>query len=201
MIPPPVTVHSLEPTGYTGGRIYLRMVHAALQDVATLHTLPDPKRSYRHRRWRKLRHLAALTPRVRALRHAEGVFVWDDLSVLLFTADMRRRTVFVLHHHDRLHYDSQPVEPLLWKALPAALRECAAVVCVSPYWARRRARHGIRAQVVHNTYDTDVLAAVRAEDRDALRCRFALPDDRLLVYVGKPVSAPATTPSAPAPDT
>jgi hypothetical protein len=180
-------VHSLDPTGWTGGRVYLRMVHAELHDVATLHTLPDPKRGYRHRRWRKLRHLAELAPRIRALRHADGVLIWDDLSVLQFTADMRSRTVFVLHHHDPLHYDSWPIEPLLWRALPAALRKCAAVVCVSPYWARHLARHRIDAHVIPNAYDTNTIAAVRGEDRAQLRRRFALPGDRLLVYVGKAV--------------
>ena len=182
-----VPVHSLEPTGGTGGRVYLRAVHAALRDSATLHTLPDFKRRYGHRRWRKLRHLAALAPRIHRLGDADGIFVWDDLSVLLFTPAMRRRTIFIFHHHDPLQHDSDPIEPLLWAALPRALRDCAAVVCVSPYWARQLARHHVTARVIHNAYDTSAIAAIRREDRDRLRRRFDLPADRLLVYVGKPV--------------
>lgn len=182
-----MTVYSLEPTGWTGGRIYLRMIHDAIRDTARIVTLPDLKRGYRRRRWRKLRHLAALTPRIRELRDARGVFVWDDLSLLCFTPAMRRHTIFVFHHHDPLHYDSAPIEPLLWRALFAALRECAAVVCVSPYWAKLLAAHGIHAQVIYNAFDLSTLDAIRAEDRRELRHQFGLPDDRTLVYVGKAV--------------
>lgn len=181
------TVYSLEPTGWTGGRIYLRMIHEALDDEARIVTLPDLKRGYRRRRWRKLRHLASLAPHIRGLRHTRGLFVWDDLSLLWFTPEMRRRTIFVFHHHDPLHYDSAPVEPLLWRALFAALRECAAVVCVSPYWAAQLAAHGIAARVVYNAFDVATLDAIRAEDRVGLRQRFGLPTDRTLVYVGKAV--------------
>lgn len=115
------------------------------------------------------------------------MFVWDDLSLLWFTPAMRRRTIFVFHHHDPLHYDSAPVEPLLWRALFAALRECAAVVCVSPYWAGQLAARGIPAQVIYNAFDLTMLHAVRAEHRHGLRYRFGLPTDRRLVYVGKAV--------------
>ncbi|MGH4018613.1 MAG: glycosyltransferase [Pseudonocardiaceae bacterium] len=181
------TVYSLEPTGWTGGRIYLRTIHDAVRDMARIVTLPDLKRGYRRRRWRKLRHLTALAPRIRRLRDAGGVFVWDDLSLLWFTPAMRRRTIFVFHHHDPLHYDSAPIEPLLWRALFAALRDCAAVVCVSPYWAGQLATRGIPAQVIYNAFDLRVLDAVRAEDRQELRHRFGLPTDRTLVYVGKAV--------------
>lgn len=182
-----VTVYSLEPTGWTGGRIYLRMIHDALRGMARVVTLPDLKRGYRRRRWRKLRHLAALTPRVRKLRDARGVFVWDDLSVLCFTPAMRRRTIFIFHHHDPLHYDSAPIEPLLWRALFAVLRECAAVVCVSPYWAGQLAARGVPAQVIYNAFDVPTLDTVRAEDPDDLRRQFGLRTDRTLVYVGKAV--------------
>jgi len=182
-----VTVYSLEPTGWTGGRIYLRMIHDAIRDMARLVTLPDPKRGYRRRRWRKLRHLAALTPRVRRLRDESGVFVWDDLSLLCFTPAMRRRTIFVFHHHDPLHYDSAPIEPLLWRALFAALGNCAAVVCVSPYWAGQLAARGIPAHVIYNAFDLPTLDTIRAENRRELRHRFGLPHDRTLVYVGKAV--------------
>jgi len=182
-----MTVYSLEPTGWTGGRIYLRMIHDAIRDTARVVTLPDLKRGYRRRRWRKLRHLAALAPRIRKLRDARGVFVWDDLSLLCFTPAMRRRTIFVFHHHDPLHYDSAPIEPLLWRALFAALRECAAVVCVSPYWARQLTARGIPARVIYNAFDLPTLDTIRAESRDDLRHRFGLPNDRTLVYVGKAV--------------
>lgn len=182
-----VTVYSLVPTGWTGGRVYLRMIHDAIRDIAHIVTLPDLKRGYQRRRWRKLRHLAALTPHIRALRDARGVFVWDDLSLLCFTPAMRRRTIFVFHHHDPLHYDSAPVEPLLWRALFPALRECAAVVCVSPYWASQLAARGIHAQLIYNAFDLALLDTIRSEDPGALRSRFRLPTDRTLVYVGKAV--------------
>ncbi len=126
-------------------------------------------------------------PHIRKLRDARGVLVWDDLSLLCFTPAMRRRTIFVFHHHDPLHYDSAPVEPLLWRALFAALRECAAVVCVSPYWAEQLAAHGIPAHVVYNAFDLPTLDTIRAENRDEMRRRFGLPNDRTLVYVGKAV--------------
>ncbi|MFJ4697556.1 hypothetical protein ACIP5N_05235 [Streptomyces sp. NPDC088768] len=86
-------------------------------------------RSNRVRRWRKLRHLARLAPTVRALDAAPGVFVWDDLSLLLFTPRMRARTVFVLHHYEPLQHDSAPLEALLWERLFGMLSQCAAVVC------------------------------------------------------------------------
>lgn len=95
--------------------------------------------------------------------------------------------MFVFHHHDPAHYDSAPVEPLLWSALFTALRDCAAVVCVSPYWATYLARHGVHARIIHNAFDTAVLDEVRGEDRADLRARFELPDDRILLYVGKAV--------------
>ena len=187
MIADQPAIYTLEPTGWTGGRVYLRMIHAAARDIAPVVTLPDLKRSYQRRRWRKLRHLTALVPHIRTLRAARGVFVWDDLSLLWFTAAMRRRTIFVFHHHDQLHYDSAPVEPLLWRALFAALGECAAVVCVSPHWAEQLAAHGVPAQVIYNAFDMPIFDAIRAEDRQELRHRFELPTDRTLVYVGKAV--------------
>jgi ABC-type transport system involved in cytochrome c biogenesis ATPase subunit len=125
----------MEPAGWTGGRIYLRMIYDVARRIAPVVTPPDLKRGYPRRRCRKMRHLAALAPAIHALRDARGVFVWDDLSLLWFTPAMRHRTIFVFHHHDPLHYDSAPIEPLLWQALFAALRQCATVVCVSPYWA------------------------------------------------------------------
>mgnify|MGYP000706826329 CR=1 FL=1 len=57
------TVYTLEPTGWTGGRAYMRMIHTALDGRWDIRTIPDHKRSYNRRRWRKLRHLAALVQR------------------------------------------------------------------------------------------------------------------------------------------
>jgi glycosyltransferase involved in cell wall biosynthesis len=185
-------IYSMEPVGWTGGRVYLRMIHNMAARIAPVVTLPDLKRGYPTRRWRKLRHLAALAPAIRPLRHARGIFVWDDLSLLWFTPAMRRRTIFVFHHQDPLHYDSAPVEPLLWHGLFAALRQCASVVCVSPYWAAYLAVRGIRAQVIYNSFDLPAFDAVRAEDRQELRRQFGLPTDRILIYVGKAVHGKGT---------
>jgi hypothetical protein len=41
--------------------------------------------------------------------------------------------------------------------------------------------------VIYNSFDLPTLNAVRAEDRQALRPKFGLPADRMLVYVGKAV--------------
>jgi glycosyltransferase involved in cell wall biosynthesis len=155
--------------------------------MARIVLLPDPKRSDQRRRLRKIRHLAALAPLICNLHEAPGIFVWDDLSLLWFTRPMRRRTIFVFHHHDPQQYDSMPIEPLLWQALFSALRECWTVVCVSPHWAKRLAVHGIDARLIYNAFDLEVVDSVRAEDRALLRQRFALPVDRVVVYVGKAV--------------
>ncbi len=125
-------VYSMEPVGRTGGRVYLRMLHEATADDVEWRTIPDHKRTYRVRRWRKLRHLARLAPTIRALDSTTGTFVWDDLSLLLFTPEMRARTVFLLHHYEPLQHDSAPVEAMLWEHLFRALPQCAAVVCVAP---------------------------------------------------------------------
>lgn len=181
-------VHSLEPTGRTGGRAYLRMLHDVTADQYEWHTVPDYKRAYRARRWRKLRHLARLAPTVRDLQHAPGTFVWDDLSLLLFTPSMRARTVFVFHHYEPLQHDSAPLEARLWRRLFAVLPQCAAVVCVAPYWANfLRARGVPHVQVIYNASDLNEFDHVRALDRQLCRDEFGLTPDTIAVYVGKAV--------------
>ncbi|WP_037932545.1 glycosyltransferase [Streptomyces sp. SPB78] len=180
--------YSMEPVGRTGGRAYLRMLHEVTSAEVEWRTVPDHKRTYRVRRWRKLRHLTRLAPTVRALDAAPGVFVWDDLSLLLFTPRMRARTVFVLHHYEPLQHDSAPVEALLWERLFGMLPQCAAVVCVAPYWADfLRARGVGDVRVIHNAFDMTEIDRARAADRAACRAEFGLPPDTLAVYGGKAV--------------
>lgn len=181
-------VHSLEPTGRTGGRAYLRMIQDATADQYEWHTVPDYKRAYRTRRWRKLRHLARLAPTVRGLQHAPGTFVWDDLSLLLFTPSMRARTIFVFHHYEPLQHDSAPIEARLWQRLFTALSQCAAVVCVAPYWANfLRARGVPHVKVIYNAFDLTEFDHVRALDRQVCRAEFGLAPDAIAVYAGKAV--------------
>lgn len=52
-------IHSLAPTGHTGGRVYLRMLQQLTRERITWQNVPDFKRSDPDRRWRTMRHLAA----------------------------------------------------------------------------------------------------------------------------------------------
>ncbi|MFB4269649.1 hypothetical protein [Nonomuraea sp. GTA35] len=127
-------IHSLTPTGHTGGRVYLRMLQQLTSDEFTWRTIPDFKRSDQIRSWRTMRHLATIAPYIRALHDAPGVFVWDDLSLLFFTPAMRARTIFIFHHYEPLQHDASPIQAQLWQQLFSVLPQCAAVVCVAPYW-------------------------------------------------------------------
>ncbi|MFF2411384.1 glycosyltransferase [Streptomyces sp. NPDC058092] len=181
-------VYSMEPVGRTGGRVYLRMLHDATADDVEWRTVPDHKRTYRVRRWRKLRHLARLAPTIRAMDSATGSFVWDDLSLLLFTPAMRARTVFLLHHYEPLQHDSAPVEAVLWERLFQVLPQCAAVVCVAPYWADFLRARGVRnVQVIYNAFDMAEVERARGYDRAECRAEFGLPSGVIGVYAGKAV--------------
>lgn len=183
-----IVAHSLNPVGRTGGRAYLRMLHHVTAANVEWRTVPDYKRSYRTRRWRKLRHLTRLAPTIHALRHDPGLFVWDDLSLLLFTPQMRARSIFVFHHHEPLQHDSAPVEAMLWQRLFAVLPQCAAVVCVSPYWAQFLRDRGVSGvQVIYNAFDLSEIDNARALDRHACRTEFGLAPDTIAVYAGKAV--------------
>lgn len=180
--------YSLGPQGHTGGRVYLRMLHEVTAEDIEWRTAPDFKRTYRLRRWRKLRHLARLAPTIHALQHRRGIFVWDDLSLLHFTPRMLAHTVFLFHHYEPLQHDSAPVEALLWRRLFTLLPRCAAVVCVAPYWARFLRARGIpRVHVIHNAFDLTEIDHVRGLDRRACRAEFGLPSHTLAVYAGKAV--------------
>ncbi|MEV7392856.1 MULTISPECIES: glycosyltransferase [unclassified Streptomyces] len=181
-------VHSMSPQGRTGGRVYLRMIHEATADRIDWHTVPDYKRAYTVRRGRKVRHLARMAPHVRGLRHEPGTFLWDDLSILLFTPEMRARTVFVFHHYEPLQFDSWPVEPLLWRRLFAVLPQCRAVVCVAPSWAAFLREHGVAdVRVIYNAFDLAEIDRVRDFDPAECKARLGLPQDEIAVYAGKAV--------------
>ncbi|WP_326807842.1 glycosyltransferase [Streptomyces sp. NBC_01775] len=181
-------VYSMEPVGSTGGRVYLRMLHEVTADDVEWHTVPDHKRTYRTRRWRKLRHLTRLAPTIRALGKTAGPFVWDDLSLLLFTPEMRARTIFLLHHYEPLQHDSAPVEAVLWERLFQVLPQCAVVVCVAPYWAAFLRARGVRnVRMIHNAFDMGEVEQARGFDRAECRAEFGLPPDTLGVYAGKAV--------------
>ncbi|MFB6612963.1 glycosyltransferase [Streptomyces sp. NPDC056367] len=182
------TVYSMEPTGRTGGRVYLRMIHNVTAEQVRWGTVPDYKRADRIRRWRKVRHLQRLAPVIAALDRPDASFVWDDLSLLLFTPGMRARTVFVFHHYEPLQHDSAPLEAVLWQQLFAVLPECAAVVCVAPYWAEFLQHHGVEnVHVIYNAFDLPEIDTVRGLDRAACRAEFGLAADTIAVYAGKAV--------------
>ncbi|MFB6643146.1 glycosyltransferase family 4 protein [Streptomyces chartreusis] len=181
-------IRSMAPYGRTGGRVYLRMLHEATADEFEWRLVPDYKRTYAVRRGRKLRHLARVAPHIRDLEHEPGWFLWDDLSILLFTPEMRARTVFVLHHYEPLQFDSWPVEPLLWRRLFAVLPQCRAVVCVAPYWADFLRERGVRnVQVIYNAFDLAEIDDVRGLDPAECKDLFGLPRDEIAVYAGKAV--------------
>ncbi|GHJ40469.1 glycosyltransferase [Streptomyces sp. TS71-3] len=181
-------VYSMEPIGRTGGRAYLRMLHDVTADDVEWRTVPDHKRTYRARRWRKLRHLTRLAPTIRALHSTTGSFVWDDLSLLLFTPAMRARTVLLLHHYEPLQHDSAPFEAMLWERLFQVLPQCAAVVCVAPYWAEFLRARGVRnVRVIYNAFDMAEVERARGYDRVQCRAEFGLPPDTIAVYAGKAV--------------
>ncbi|MEU7576754.1 glycosyltransferase [Streptomyces sp. NPDC041068] len=181
-------IHSMEPQGRTGGRVYLRMIHETTADQIDWRTVPDFKRSYTVRPGRKVRHLARLAPHIRDLKHEPGTFLWDDLSILLFTPEMRARTVFIFHHYEPLQFDSRPLEPLLWRRLFAVLTQCRAVVCVAPSWAAfLRARGVHNVQVIYNAFDLAEIDKVHAMDSAECKAQFDLPEDEISVYAGKAV--------------
>ncbi|WP_328337081.1 glycosyltransferase [Streptomyces violaceus] len=181
-------VHSMSPQGRTGGRVYLRMIHEATAGRIDWRTLPDYKRAYAWRRGRKVRHLARLAPHLGALRNEPGMFLWDDLSILLFTPEMRARTVFVFHHYEPLQFDSWPVEPLLWRKLFAVLPQCRAVVCVAPSWAAFLRERGVdNVQVIYNAFDLAEIDRVRSMDPSECKARLGLPQGEIIVYAGKAV--------------
>ncbi|WP_107083699.1 glycosyltransferase [Streptomyces viridochromogenes] len=181
-------VHSMSPQGRTGGRVYLRMIHEVTADSIEWRTVPDYKRAYTVRRGRKVRHLARLAPHIRELRDEPGAFLWDDLSILFFTPEMRARTVFVFHHYEPLQFDSWPLEPLLWRRLFAVLPQCRAVVCVAPSWAAFLRERGVdNVQVIYNAFDLAEIDRVRAMDPAECKARLGLPQDEITVYAGKAV--------------
>ncbi|MET9241301.1 glycosyltransferase [Nonomuraea sp. NPDC003709] len=181
-------VHSLAPTNHTGGRVYLRMLQQLTSEEITWRTVPDFKRADQTRRWRTMRHVAAIAPHIRTLHEAPGAFVWDDLSLLLFTPAMRARTIFILHHYEPLQHDSAPIQAQLWQQLFSVLPQCAAVVCVAPYWARFLQARGVdRVHVIYNSFDLPEIDHVRSLDKDECRAEHDLPRDGLLVYAGKAV--------------
>ncbi|KND28334.1 glycosyltransferase [Streptomyces stelliscabiei] len=178
----------MSPQGRTGGRVYLRMIHEVTANSIEWRTVPDYKRTYTVRRGRKVRHLARLAPRVRELRDEPGAFLWDDLSILFFTPEMRARTVFVFHHYEPLQFDSWPLEPLLWRRLFAVLPFCRAVVCVAPSWAAFLREHGVdNVQVIYNAFDLAEIDGVRGMDPAESKARLGLPQDEIIVYAGKAV--------------
>jgi hypothetical protein len=62
------------------------MVHRMLADSFTINAIPDFKRTYRARRWRKLRHLARISLTVSSTRRDHQVlYLWDDLSLVMFS--------------------------------------------------------------------------------------------------------------------
>lgn len=135
-----------------------------------------------------MRHLARLAPHIRELRDAPGSFLWDDLSILFFTSEMRARTVFVFHHYEPLQFDSWPLEPMLWRRLFAVLPQCRAVVCVAPSWAAFLGERGVdNVQVIYNAFDLAEIDRVRGMDPAECKARLALPQNEIAVYAGKAV--------------
>jgi glycosyltransferase involved in cell wall biosynthesis len=186
-------VHSLAPTNHTGGRVYLRMLQQLTSEEIAWRTVPDFKRTDQARRWRTMRHLAAIAPYIHNLRDAPGAFVWDDLSLLLFTPAMRARTIFILHHYEPLQHDSAPIQAQLWQQLFSVLPQCAAVVCVAPYWARFLQDRGVdKVQVIYNSFDLTEMDHVRSLDKAECRAERGLPPDGVLVYAGKAVHGKGT---------
>lgn len=164
------------------------MLHEVTVDQVEWKTLTDHKRQDPVRRWRKIRHLQRLAPLVPLLDRPDTSFVWDDLSLILFSRAMRQRTVFVLHHYEPLQHDSAPLEAALWQHLFSLLPECAAVVCVAPYWAEFLRERGVRdVHVIYNAFDMSEIDKARAVDRVRCRAEFSFTPDTIAVYTGKAV--------------
>lgn len=179
------TLYSTEPYGLTGGRAYLRMVHEVIPQSFTVVKLADYKRTYPTRRWRKVRHLWQIR---KLLPFREDTyFLWDDISVILFSRKMLRKTIFIFHHYDLLQSDSQPFEQYMWQRLFSVIRHCYTVVCVSPYWAAFLAQKGIKARIIYNAFDTDTIRIVNDIEKAVLKEQFALPKNKIHIYLGKAV--------------
>jgi hypothetical protein len=66
--------------------------------------------------------------------------------------------------------------------------QCAAVVCVAPYWADQfRARGVPNIRVIYNAFDMAEMEQARGYDRAECRTEFGLPPDAIGVYAGKAV--------------
>lgn len=66
------------------------------------------------------------------------------------------------------------------------LPQCAAVVCVAPYWADFLRARGIRnVQVIYNAFDMTEVERARGFDRAECRAEFDLSPDAIGVYAGK----------------
>ncbi|MFE4018653.1 glycosyltransferase [Streptomyces sp. NPDC059101] len=164
------------------------MIHEVTADLVDWHRVPDYKRTYALRRGRKLRHLVRLAPHIRDLAGETGTFLWDDLSILQFTPEMRARTVFLFHHYEPLQFDSWPVEPLLWRKLFTVLAQCRVVVCVAPFWAAFLRNRGVRnVQVIYNAFDLAEIDRVRAMEPAHCKEQLGLPQDEIAIYAGKAV--------------
>ncbi|MEU9115190.1 glycosyltransferase [Streptomyces sp. NPDC048483] len=180
--------HSYVPTGPTGGRAYLRMVQQATADLVRWNLLPDYKYQddFGEPRGRRVRHVTRIASDLAALRDAPGIFVWDDLSLVHFTPQMLSRTIFILHHYEPLEQDFPEAEEALWQQLFALIPQCAAVVCVAPYWARFLQGRGVTGTtVIYNSFDLEEIHQARALDRDICRAEFGFGPEQLAVYGGR----------------
>ncbi|WP_346768260.1 glycosyltransferase [Streptomyces sp. R301] len=87
-----------------------------------------------------------------------------------------------------MQHDSAPVEAMLWERLFRVLPQCAAVVCVAPYWADfLRARGVDNVRVIYNAFDMTGVERARAFDRTECRAEFGLSPDVIGVHAGKAV--------------
>ena len=178
---------SLDPTGHTGGRYYLRQVHQILNKAFDIHLTPDLKRTFPTRRWRRVRHMWKIRSYISAISKDKGFYLWDDMSILYFTKAMRSRTVFIFHHHDPLQYDSAPFEGFFWQAMFKKLAECHTVICVAPYWAEQLKQYGVNAKIIYNAFDTSKFQPLNEIPKHTLKKYFELDAEKIQVYLGKPV--------------
>lgn len=178
------TIYSVTPTGTTGGRQYLRLVQNILEKNHNLHLIPDFKRVFNTRRWRKIKHLFRIIWRLPFFKK-NCVFLWDDISIILFTKKMITNTIFIFHHYDPKQSDSAPIEHYLYNMMFKKIKHCKQIICVSPHWQKFLKEKGLQSKIIYNSFDTLTINKIKKTDSRITKEKYKIPNNKINVYLGK----------------
>ncbi|HBR80355.1 MAG: hypothetical protein UX09_C0004G0024 [Candidatus Uhrbacteria bacterium GW2011_GWE2_45_35] len=177
-----ISFFTLEVSGNSGGRVYLKMVQDVLAPVSKLKFIKDYKRHYRWFRGRKIIHLFKIFFDIIRIHDTESFYLWDDISIIFFSKQKLKKTLFIFHHLDQKHFDSAPFENLIWHLVLKQLKYCNKVICVSPYWKKFLSEKKIRAEIIYNSFDVERIQRHASRHNKTI---LKLPEDRINVYLGQ----------------